>query len=249
MKVYDSNGIQIYCDRQESILPILASDSIDLLFTDMPYGTTRLSWDKRPNLADFWRRSRRVCKPHAIQALFGVQPFVTDLINSNRKHYRYELIWPKTAATGFLDANRRPLRGHENIQIFADRPGKSTYNPQKIPGDPYGNKGKRTMRHMFGEFDGSSDIRASNAGDRFPTSILPAFKKGPIDRKHETGKPMDLLLWIIETYTHPGDLVLDPFVGFGSAAEACAILDRRFIGIDIREEATTATADRLRARA
>lgn len=120
----------------------IPDNSVDAIITDSPYGTTALPWDKAVNWAKFWEQSKRILKsPTSLVAMFAAQPFATDLINSNRAWFRYEIIWEKTIAAGFLDANKRPLRAHENILIFSQKWRGSTYNPQKTLGTKYTYRG------------------------------------------------------------------------------------------------------------
>lgn len=228
---YSDDRIQLYHGRCEDVLPTLAAGSVDLVLTDPPYGTTALEWDKAPDLAWLWGELGRACKPSAVQAVFSAQPFTTDLIMSNRSSYRYELIWPKVQITRFLDANRRPLQSHENVQIFAREMGRTTYNPQKTTGKAYGIKHRESSSSHYG-----SHVRTSttNHGDRHPTTILPAYSSGRRD-DHPTQKPLELLCWLIATYSNPGDLVLDPYGGRGTTAWAAKKLGRRCIIIEGQE--------------
>lgn len=242
--VYQDERITLLRGLWQDVLPTLDPASIDALITDSPYGTTQLEWDIPVDWSQFWPALYRVCKPSAVQVMFSAQPFTTDLINSNRANYRYELIWPKTMPTGFLDANRRPLRAHENIQIFSKALGSTAYNPQKVPGVPYKiiQLGQSSAAHYS-----NKTLRTSSESDeRHPTTVLPSFSKGfQPDSLHETGKPLALMMWLVATYTNPGDLVLDPFMGSGSTAEACKKLGRRCIGIEMREQPLEVAARRL----
>ncbi|MEQ1646301.1 MAG: DNA methyltransferase, partial [Pyrinomonadaceae bacterium] len=116
---YSARGITLYCADYTQILPTIGSDSIDALITDPPYAITNLEWDKPLDWSAFWPDAHRLCKPNAAMVLFASGKFVPELINSNSKHYRYDLIWEKNLPVGHLDANRRPLRSHESILVFA----------------------------------------------------------------------------------------------------------------------------------
>ena len=106
------SGIEIWQGNCFELMGKIADQSVDAIITDPPYGTTRLEWDQKIDLAAWWEAAGRVIKPSGVIAMFAAQPFATDLINSNRKWFRYELIWRKSRAVGFLDANKRPLRAH-----------------------------------------------------------------------------------------------------------------------------------------
>ncbi len=134
MKAYYEQGdIKIYHGDYREVLPTI-NTTFDLLLTDSPYATTNLAWDKPVDWEIFWREANRLCKQTAPMVLFSSGLFTITLINSNRKDFRYELIWEKPMPVGFLDANRRPLRAHENILIFARKFKGSAYNPQMVAG-------------------------------------------------------------------------------------------------------------------
>lgn len=115
---YDAQGITIYHARYQDVLPSLDLNSIDCLLTDPPYGTTNLQWDKPVDWRWFWPIVEQICRCYANMILFSSGQFTHTLIASNRKQFRYELIWEKSMPVGFLSANRRPLRSHENILLF-----------------------------------------------------------------------------------------------------------------------------------
>ena len=159
--------------------------------------------------------------------LFSQQPFTTDLVNSNRKWFRYEWVWQKSQPVGFLNANRMPLRSHENIVVFYEH--LPTYNPQKTPGKPYTSKGTRHTTN-YGRFKQIPTINCD--GMRYPRDVV-TFSNGCNDGKiHPTEKPVGLLEYMIRTYTDEGETVLDSCMGSGSCGVACQHLGRNFIGIE-----------------
>ncbi|MBV9467646.1 MAG: site-specific DNA-methyltransferase [Abitibacteriaceae bacterium] len=213
--------------------------SVDAVISDPPYGTTDLFWDTKIDLLRFWQEIERVCKDTAVIVLFSQQPFTTDLINSQRKWFRYEIIWHKSLAVGWLSANHRPLRAHENILVFARRFQGSTYNPQKEQGyKPYVSKHTGSVAHYGRQRDWPS-VSRSIGGERYPRSVL-HFSNGGYTRAnprlHPTQKPLALLEWLVRSYTNPGDVVLDPFMGSGSTDEACLKQQRWFVGIETEPE-------------
>lgn len=154
-------------------------------------------------------------------------PFGADLINSNREWFRYEWIWHKTMGVGFLNANRMPIRAHENILVFYEH--LPTYHPQKRRGKQYTAKRSARPTRTYGHFDRTITI---NNGERFPRDVL-TFSNGNNARKiHPTEKPVDLLEYMIRTYTDEGETVLDSCMGSGSCGVACQHLGRNFIGIE-----------------
>ncbi|BCM94116.1 modification methylase DpnIIB [Abditibacteriota bacterium] len=209
----------------------LADHSVDALISDPPYGTTALSWDKSIDWPRFWALATRVCTENAVIVLFAAQPFATDLINSNRRLFRYELIWHKRMAVGWLDARRRPLRAHENILIFARRLHSSTYNPQMETGHkPYARVAKpiQSGAPHYGQL---RKFTSGSQGERYPRSVL-SYSNRHEKSLHPTQKPLPLLEWLVNTYSQVGDVVLDPFMGSGTTGIACINTGRRFIGVE-----------------
>jgi site-specific DNA-methyltransferase (adenine-specific) len=207
----------------------------DAVITDMPFGITSCDWDKAPPPPDkFWEMVEAKSKQTANYVLFGAGKFTVDLINSNRKAFRYDLIWSKNTKCGFLNANLQPLRSHESILIF-NRPGefkKATYNALRTPGGRIGMKS--ISRKTDGVYGAVKKYVSIGDGYQHPSSVL-CFNsdRGNNQRKaHPTGKPVQLLEWLILTYTNPGDMVLDPFMGSATTALACIKHNRRFIGIE-----------------
>ncbi|WP_107971357.1 DNA-methyltransferase [Neisseria elongata] len=220
------------------LLPKLADNSIDLIVTDPPYGMTVNSWDKKPDLPRLWSELHRVGKENAAFVMFAAQPFATDLIQSNRKHFRYDLVWQKTMAVGFLNANRMPLRSHELMLVFYRHP--PVYFPQKTVGKPYRSQIKARRPGNYGGFNASMII---NHGDRHPLSV---WKYGiDADKYHPTQKPVALLERLIKSYSREGDTVLDCFMGSGSTGIACLNTNRRFIGMELDGKYFQAASKRI----
>lgn len=200
--------------------------TVDAVITDMPYGTTACSWNTCVDLVRWWASSKRVLKMGGALVTTASQPFTSALVMSNPAWFRYEWIWDKVASTGFLDANRKPLKRHENVLVFSEVA--APYTPQMGVGEPYTatRSGATDVYHKF------ERVTTVNTGERFPTSIL-TFPNGNSDKKiHPTQKDVELYEYLIRTYTQPGELVLDPFMGSGTTAIACLNTGRRFLGCD-----------------
>jgi site-specific DNA-methyltransferase (adenine-specific) len=236
----DGKGIQIYLGDCREILPQLGR--VDLVLTDPPYGTTQIKWDNPLPWVDLWPILDNLCTPTAVKLIFAQQPFTTDLITSNRKQYRYELVWPKTVASGFLDANRRPLKNHETIQVFIKEPNGSTYNPQMQRGKSYK---KRQSANRSSHYGNINPMVTINEGLRYPTSLLPIFSNGNNGSRHESQKPLDLLYWLIRTYSNLDNTVLDFTCGSGTTLRAAKDLGRKAIGMEISEKYAEIAAQRL----
>lgn len=204
-----------------AFMATLPDSSVDALITDPPYGTTQLEWDKPVDWPAFWREAYRVCKPTAVQVLFSAQPFTTDLINSNRARFRYDLIWEKSVPLGFLDVGYKPLDAHEIICVFAEAPRSAAYNPQYWRGDPKGviNRKRYQENGRTQHYNRIADNVQIDTGRRHPVSVI-AFSNSIPGAEHPTQKPEDLLTWLVRTYSDPGDLVLDPFAGSGTTGVA-----------------------------
>lgn len=225
---------QVYTDDCFDRLPTIESGSVDLVIADPPYGTTQIEWDdNHPPLPPLWNLLYGVGKPDCVFVFYSAQPFTTDLIQSNRSDWRYEIIWRKTMGTRFLDANRRPLQGHENLEVFIRKGhvNDSTYNPQKWESgvaykEHYGN----SHANQYGTYT-HDQIRKSD-GERHPCTVVTFRNGNNQNRPHSSAKPLALMRWLVRTYTDEGDLVLAPFCGSGRAGVAAVMENRRFIGIE-----------------
>jgi len=246
--IFVNNCYLCYGDCYE-ILPRL-NLAADAIITDPPYGNTDCSFDGKINLEQLWKECGRITKPTANFVLFGCGKFSVDLINSNRKWYRYDLVWQKNNKVGFLNAGIMPLRQHEQILIFG-RPGnqkRATYNPIKT----FNEKGiTKKKTHSFGECyrDRNSDyynkVRQYD-GWQHPTSVL-SFDtdRNKISSWHPTTKPLKLMEYLVQTYTNKGDIVIDPFMGSGTTALACMKHQRRFMGIEREEKYYNMAVNRI----
>ena len=208
--------------------------SIDMILADLPFGITDAKHDVKIPLLPLWSEYKRIIKPNGAILLFGVGIFCAELMISNPKMYKYEWIWEKNNATGFLFSHSRPLRAHENILVFYKKP--PTYNPQFVEGKPYTKYRKKlnTENYII-----RKNYYAVNDGKRYPRSVL-RYKtvnaSGKGHTVHPTQKPVDLLEYLIKTYTNEGETVLDNCIGSGSTAVACVNTNRNFIGFETVEK-------------
>lgn len=212
--------------------------SVDIILCDLPYGLTQNKKDITLPFDKLWEQYNRIIKDNGCIALFGQGLFYVDLVNSNRKMFRYDLVWDKVLTSGFLNANRMPLRQHEQIAIFYKK--QPTYNPQFTQGKPLHSKGisyknKEPKNQNYGKFENTEDFRAGST-EKYPTSIIKFSKVHPSKAIHPTEKSVQCLEWLIKTYTNEGDLVLDNCMGSGSTGEACVNTKRNFIGIELDQK-------------
>lgn len=226
------NDFQLYNDDCLNILPQIACNSIDLCIADMPYAQTQNTWDIEIPLEPLWAELKRVVKPNGAIILFGQGMFTAKVMMSNSIMWRYNLIWNKQLTTGFLNANKMPLRQHEDIMIFYRK--LPIYNPQKVKGLPIHNRGSRSkVNNNYSDF---KDVPSKLDGMKYPTSIINIPKIHSSITKHPTEKPVELLEWLIKTYSNEGETVLDFCMGCGSTGVACQNTGRHFIGIELNNQ-------------
>lgn len=222
--------------------------SVDMICTDLPYGVTQNKSDIIIPFKPLWEQYERIIKDNGAIVLFGQGIFYIDLVNSNRKLFRYDLIWDKCLSSGFLNAKRMPLRQHEQIAIFYKK--LPTYNPQFTEGKPLHSKGnsyknKEIKNQNYGEFNTTDDTRAGST-QKYPTSIIRFQKPHPSIAKHRTEKSIELLEWLIKTYTNPGDLVLDSCAGSCTTAIAAMNTNRNYICFEKDKEIFEVASKRVR---
>ena len=204
----------------------VGTGSVSLILCDLPYGTTNCAWDTVIPFAPLWEQYRRVLKPRGAVVLTATQPFATALINSARGLFRYDLVWEKAAPVGFANCNRPPMRSHELILVFYKK--QPTYNPQGlIPLEkPIQKPAKQKSGNVYHGLTKACVQRFTN----YPRSVLHFPFRGR--RLHPTQKPLELMEYLIRTYSNPGDLVMDNCMGSGTTAEAALNTGRRFVGFE-----------------
>ena len=217
------------------IMSGLPNKSIDLILCDLPYGVTQNKSDIIIPFEKLWGHYEKIIKDNGAILLFGQGTFYIDLVNSNRKLFRYDLVWDKQLTSGFLNAKRMPLRQHEQIAVFYKK--LPTYNPQFTQGKPLHSKGisyknKEHKNQNYGEFNMTDDSRAGST-EKYPTSILSFPKPHPSVAEHRTEKPIELLRYLIRTYTNENEIVLDNCMGAGSTIISAILESRNAIGIEI----------------
>ena len=211
------------------IMHDIPAQSIDMILCDLPYGTTQCHWDTVIPFDQLWAHYNRLTKPKAPIALFGAEPFSSALRLSNLKNYKYDWIWEKPKATGFLNAKKQPMRCHEIISVFYRK--QCLYNPQKT----FGHNNSKSFTPKAFRTDVYNKLTKDNyyeSTERYPRSIQVFITDNQNSSLHPTQKPVALFEYLIRTYTNPGDTVLDNCAGSGTTAIACINTGRKYICIE-----------------
>lgn len=206
---------------------------VDMILCDPPYGTTACKWDSVIPFDEMWLRLNKLIKDNGAIVLFGSEPFSSKLRCSNLKNYKYDWVWNKKLAGNGILAKRQPLKIHENVIVFNSK----IYIPQMTTGKL---RRKLTNNPKISEINGGDGVKRANEtfnDQYYPTSIqefsIANLRRG---RLHPTQKPVELLEYLIKTYTNEGEVVLDFTMGSGSTGVAAMLTDRRFIGIELDDK-------------
>ena len=246
MKLYNADCIEA--------MSMLDDDSVDLVFCDLPYGTTQNSWDSVIPFDDLWSAYDRIVKQNGAILLMAQPPFDKVLGASNLKDFRYEWIWEKNKATGHLNAKKMPMKAHEMILVFYKK--LPTYNPQMTEGHkpmnavlPRDNMPKPQVKRNYNHVE----KRTGNSGGsttRYPRDVVsfPVINNDDPLKFHPTQKPVELIEYFIKTYSNEGDVVLDNAMGSGSTGVAAHNLNREFIGIEKDKDYFDLASQRLDKR-
>lgn len=215
------------------VMKDIPDGSIDMILCDLPYGTTKCKWDTIIPFEPLWEEYRRVTKKNGAIVLTAAQPFTSVLINSNLKDFRYNWVWEKSKATGYLNAKKMPMKAHEDVCVFYRK--MPTYNPQMWQSTPYNKGSAHRPTQVYGK---QKEILVKNdSGLRYPRTVQ-YFKTAESEGKvhHPTQKPISLFEYLIRTYTDEGQIVLDSCAGAGTTALAALNSQRNYICIE-KEEA------------
>lgn len=212
----------------------IPNKSIDMILCDLPYGTTACKWDTVIPFELLWKQYERVIKDDGIIALFGSQPFMTELIHSNIKMFRHEWIWNKDKSGNFMNCKFEPMKVHESIAIFGKKKG--TYNPimeLREEKNKRNNKPRTNTSNIISTKEFYTEKSKGNSDYKYPTSVkyFNSVRKG----LHSTQKPVELCEYLIKTYTNEGEIVLDNCMGSGTTAIACINTKRNYIGMELDE--------------
>ena len=228
--------------------------SVDCVICDLPYGTTRNYWDFVIPLENLWVEYRRIVKPSGAIVLFSQMPFTAILASSNLEMFKYEIIWEKDNATGFLNCKFAPMKKHENILVFSqssacfvkEKKYAMVYNPQMITGrTPYVNVIKHNSYGSKNyDYKHFKNVTTVSNGERYPTDIV--YYKRDKDKIHPTQKPVALIQYLIRTYSNEGDTILDNCMGSGTTSIAAIREKRNFIGFELNKEYYDKACERIK---
>ena len=238
-------------------MPKLVEEGIkvDMVLTDLPYGTTACSWDSVIPLARLWDNYKSLVQSCKAIVLFSSQPFTSILVNSNLGWFKYSWVWKKNRATGHVHAKNKPMKIHEDICVFSSgntlhvgqSDNRMPYFPQGLQELPKGTR--RRTRNDSGDNTVLGKRRSHRNTEwthtNYPTSILEFPIEMNSNRFHPTQKPLDLCQYLISTYTSPGELVLDNAMGGGNIGVAARRLGRDFIGIELEKNYYLTAVDRI----
>ncbi len=231
--------IQLYQGDCLKVMKKIPDKSIDMILCDLPYGITQNQWDKIIPLDDLWIEYKRIIKENGVVVLFSQMPFTAELVSSNLKQFKYMWIWYKHYCRNFLNAKKQPLRTTENICVFYDK--QCTYNPKMRKGKFRQKNNSTNQKGCYGKYGAlkyKNDVY-------YPTDILDFAGVPNSELQHPTQKPIDLLEYLIKTYTNKGETVLDNCMGSGSTGVACVNTNRSFIGIELNENYFSISKDRI----
>lgn len=233
------------------LLKTLPDNSVDMVLTDPPYALLNFRWDKSIDFKQIWQQLNRITKDDSIIALFGCEPFSTEIRMSNFTQYKYGWYWQKDNCGGFMNAKRCPLKMIENIMIFAKKTPR--YNPQGLIvfDKQMFNENRDALKERRGG-DGAfytlSEKRRTYVRKftNYPKNLIAfSINKEPKRGLHPTQKPVSLLEYLIKTYTHENETVLDFTMGSGSTGVACINTGRNFIGFELDEHYFGVASDRI----
>ena len=222
------------------VMKQIPSGSVDAIITDPPYGTTACKWDSVIDFELMWEQLNRIIKPNGAIVLFGSEPFSSALRMSNIKNYKYDWIWNKKLAGNAINAKRHPLKIHETISVFNSK----IYIPQKTKGKMRKKMGFTNQPKHIGKVGEAKETM----NDLYYPKSIQDFTMANLrrNRLHPTQKPLDLMEYLIKTYTNENETVLDFTMGSGSTGVAAKNLNRKFIGIEQDEKYFEIATERIK---
>ena len=227
------------------IMKSIPNGSVDMILCDLPYGTTACKWDVIIPFEPLWAEYRRIIKDRGAIVLFGSEPFSSKLRMSNIKGYKYDWIWDKKAVSNPQLAKKQPLKNFETISVFGVGTAGVNYYPQGLVEieNPKVRGSKVSDTEKLGHIKRRSDYVQTHTN--YPKALALQFPR-PSKPMHPTQKPVELLEYLIKTYTIEGETVLDNCMGSGSTGVACINTNRKFIGIELDDRYYEIAVNRLK---
>lgn len=230
----------------------IADASVDCIICDLPYGTTACKWDVLIPFEPLWAEYKRIRKPYAPILLFGSEPFSTMVRMSNLAEFRYDWIWTKSQAADFVHAKNRPMKNYEIISAFCQYPmgHKSKLGDRRMPYNPQGLVPCHKVKNGRNKFGTNIGKRPSQVDEyvaeftNYPNAVIHFDQVGK--KLHPTQKPVELIQYLVRTYTDPDMLVLDNCMGSGTTAVACIKEHRHWIGFELDKSYYDAACERIR---
>ena len=218
------------------VFPYIADESVQLILCDLPYNVTGLKWDSLLDLPKLWEQYERIIKPNGAIVLTAMQPFTTELIISNRKMFKYTWVWNKVKPGNFLTAKLKPMQNHEDIVVFS-KANTANCNKNNMLYIPQLEKREKVRKYKK---EADSDIYARKnttsieytTDFKYPKSILEISNANQKNKLHPTQKPLELMKYLIKTYSKEDDVVMDNCMGSNTTGLACKELNRQYIGIE-----------------
>ena len=218
------------------VFPYIADASVQLILCDLPYNVTGLKWDCLLNMQELWKHYERIIKPNGAIVLTAMQPFTTELISSNKKMFKYTWVWNKVKPGNFLTAKLKPMQNHEDIVIFS-KANTANCNKNNMLYIPQLEKREKVRKYKK---EADSDIYARKnttsieytTDFKYPKSILEISNANQKNKLHPTQKPLELMKYLVKTYSNENDVVMDNCMGSNTTGLACKELNRQYIGIE-----------------
>ena len=237
-KIFDKPNNYLWNGDCLELMKDIPDKSIDAIICDLPYGTTACKWDSVIPFEPLWKQYKRVIKDNGAIVLFGSEPFSSALRMSNINWYKYDAIWVKNRPSNVMLSKKQLLKYHENISIFYNK--QCNYNPQMTISE---NDNRNRKGIIYDVKSGITEKKKGYVSDthnpklKYPKTLL-NYKRDwrPQDQLHPTQKPLELLKYLVRTYTNENDWVLDNTCGSNTTGEACYNLNRNYIGIEKDEE-------------
>lgn len=247
---YADEWVTLYHGDCLDVMPTLHDSTADLVLTDPPYGTTDCEWDKNVPLPELWKLWRHALRADGAVVMTASQPFTSQAVMSNLARFKHEWIWQKNAGSNFGTVKYQPMKEHESVLVFCW--GRLTYNPIMQARTAAGLSRVQTVVNydtaapVYGSGGLVSKASSMRPDLRYPSSVQKFNRERGL---HPTQKPVDLMRYMVDTYSEGGQVVLDPFAGSGSTLVAARAAQRYSIGIEKNERYCEVIASRLRSLA